>query len=87
MPYLSADDGGSGALQYLRSDLFRRPAIYANLPPHWTAPAFPVNALTVSSLIVVTSSARYLTAQDQRVLHAALRRSARTIRSSAATHG
>jgi hypothetical protein len=77
MEILAAESGGSGALQYLRYDLFNRAAIHT--PVHWVPAGVRWNSLTVAPLVVVTSSTRHLTLKEQRVMHAALRRSAKLI--------
>jgi hypothetical protein len=82
MEILAAGNEGSGALQYLRHDLFYRAAIHTYMPPHWAPPGVRWNSLTVAPLAVVTSSTRHLTLAEQRVMHAALRRSAKLFQRS-----
>ena len=79
---LTADNEGSGALQYFRYDLFHRTAIHTYMPAHWASQGDRSNSLTVGPLVVVTSSTRHLTLAEQRILHAALRRSAKLLRRS-----
>src|SRR5262249_38344255 len=79
MEILAAGNEGSGALQYLRYDLFHRAAIHTYLPTHWVPPAVRWNSLTVAPMVVVTSPTRHLTLAQQRVMHAALRRSAKLL--------
>jgi hypothetical protein len=76
---LAAESEGSGALHYLRNDLFSRAAIHTYMPADWVPPGVRWNSLTVEPLVVVTSSTRHLTLREQRVMHAALRRSAKLI--------
>ena len=73
------DSQGSGAFQYLRLDLFPRPAIHNYMPAYWVPPGVRCNNLSVAPVIVVTSTTRHLTLTEQLVLHAALRRSAKLV--------
>jgi hypothetical protein len=82
MEILAAGNEGSGALQYFHPDLFHRAAIHTYVPVHWTPPGVRRNSLTIAPLVVVTSSTRHLTLKEQRVMHAALRRSAKVLHRS-----
>jgi hypothetical protein len=74
------DVAGSGALDYLRVELFNRPAI---VPPSWAPPPVVANAVSISTSIKFTplQTARYLSVKEQRVFDAALRRSVKVISS------
>jgi hypothetical protein len=78
MELLAAGNEGSGALQYLRHDLFHRAPIHTYMPLHWASHGVLSNSLTVAP-VVFTSSTRHLTLAEQRVMHAALRRSAKLL--------
>jgi hypothetical protein len=80
MEIMAIGSEGSGALQYLRPDLIHRPAIYTYMPAHWAPPITRGHSLTVTPLIMVSSTTRHLTLLEQRVLHAALRRTAKPFR-------
>jgi hypothetical protein len=77
MEIWTADNQGSGALNYLRSELFHRAAIHTYMPVHWLPPSTQPNSLNVGPLVVITSKTRYLTLPEQALMHAALRRSAK----------
>jgi hypothetical protein len=83
MEILAAGNEGSGALQYLRSDLFHRAAIHTYMPTSWASPDVRRNLLTIPLLVMLTSRVRYLTPKEQAVMHAALRRTAKVVRRSA----
>jgi hypothetical protein len=76
---ISADFDGSGALSYLRSDLFDRPAIQAPIV-HWPM-RLTANTLSLPAIITFTSipSMHYLTLPEQRIFDAALRRSIKIV--------
>jgi hypothetical protein len=76
---ISDYDNGSGALAYLRLDLFGRPEIHAPIL-NWTVPRPASNNIAVStSITFAVQSARYLTTGEQRVFDAALRRSVKIV--------
>jgi hypothetical protein len=79
MEISAAGNEGSGALQYLRHDLFRRAAIHMYMPARWASRDVRWNSLTITPLVAVTSSTRHLTLAEQRIMHAALRRSAKLL--------
>jgi hypothetical protein len=83
MEIVAIGNEGSGALQYLRPDLFHRTAMHTHMPASWTPPDVRRNLLTVPLLIVLTSKVRYLSLKEQAVMHAALRRTAKVLRRSA----
>ena len=73
----------SGSLQYLRPDVFPRPAIH---PPAYDWASQPPQANVVSVPVYTFASTyqdtRYLTSEEQQVLGEALRRSVRVLRRS-----
>jgi hypothetical protein len=76
---ISADFEGSGALSYLRSDLFDRLAIQA--PMVHSPMSLTANALSLPAIITFTSipSVHYLSLPEQHVFDAALRRSVKIV--------
>ena len=84
---IDIDNQGSGALLYLRTDLFPRPEIHSYIPPHWVQESIRWNDLNISPLIVLTSKVRYLSLREQQILHSALRRTAKLVYKSAPLQG
>ena len=79
MPTISNYDNGSGALAYLRPDLFDGPKIHTPIL-NWTVPRPALNHIAVStSITFAVQSARYLTTREQRVFDAALCRSVKIV--------
>jgi hypothetical protein len=83
MVAMLALDSTSGVVEYLKPEVFPRPAIYSRAPD-WVSQGSQANVVILPVYTFITlQQSRYLTSEEQQVFNMALRRSVKVVHSGA----